>query len=138
VRPIGRLEVESHLDRITQEALNNVSTHARASRVNVRLERRSQTTVLVIEDNGLGFNPAATPRGTIHGGACSACRSAPRHVQNPLARVRELTRSGFAISRSPGNGSRRPARRSRRELDRHARPWHAVGSVAADGARVRD
>jgi signal transduction histidine kinase len=53
-------EVENNLYRIAQEALNNVAKHARASRVDVILERRDRNTVLIIEDDGSGFDPVAT------------------------------------------------------------------------------
>ncbi|MEW6127459.1 MAG: CheR family methyltransferase [Acidobacteriota bacterium] len=49
-------EIETHLYRIAQEALNNIAKHANASYVNVLLERRDQFVVLVIEDNGIGFD----------------------------------------------------------------------------------
>ncbi|MFN2414743.1 MAG: CheR family methyltransferase [Pyrinomonadaceae bacterium] len=51
-------EVETCLYRITQEALNNVFKHAQAARVSVVLERRGGDAVLVIEDDGVGFDPA--------------------------------------------------------------------------------
>jgi signal transduction histidine kinase len=38
-----------------QEALTNVAKHARASRVAVRLECRESTIVVVVKDNGRGF-----------------------------------------------------------------------------------
>lgn len=50
-------EVETNLYRITQEALNNVSKHAKASEVNVLLEPRGSSLVLIIEDDGVGFEP---------------------------------------------------------------------------------
>jgi two-component system CheB/CheR fusion protein len=49
-------EVETCLYRITQEALNNVYKHAQAARVSVILERRGGDAVLVIEDDGFGFD----------------------------------------------------------------------------------
>ena len=42
--------------RIAQEALTNVAKHAHASRVDVMLEARNHTVVLVIEDDGVGFD----------------------------------------------------------------------------------
>jgi len=39
-----------------QEALNNVAKHARAKHVEVMFERRDDMLVLVIEDDGKGFN----------------------------------------------------------------------------------
>ena len=50
-------EVEINLYRIAQEALNNTLKHAQASRVDVLLERRDHSVVLIIEDNGVGFDP---------------------------------------------------------------------------------
>ncbi|MDX6693479.1 MAG: two-component system, chemotaxis family, CheB/CheR fusion protein [Blastocatellia bacterium] len=50
-------EVEINLYRIAQEALNNTYKHAQASRVDVLLERRDHSVVLIIEDNGIGFDP---------------------------------------------------------------------------------
>ena len=50
-------EVETNLYRIVQESLNNVHKHARATRVEIQLEKRDDSIVLVIEDNGRGFHP---------------------------------------------------------------------------------
>ena len=48
-------ETETNLYRIAQEALNNISKHARATRVSVLLEQRDHHAVLIIEDDGRGF-----------------------------------------------------------------------------------
>jgi len=45
--------------RVTQEALNNVVKHAHATRVDVVLEARGDSVLLIIEDDGVGFDPAA-------------------------------------------------------------------------------
>ena len=50
-------ESEAHLYRLTQEALHNVQKHARATHVSVLLEVHQQKAVLIIEDDGRGFNP---------------------------------------------------------------------------------
>ncbi|HEX6184974.1 MAG TPA: PAS domain S-box protein, partial [Pyrinomonadaceae bacterium] len=55
-------QAETCLYRITQEALNNVYKHAQAARVSVILERRGDDAVLVIEDDGVGFD-ASTAAG---------------------------------------------------------------------------
>ena len=55
-------ETETHLYRITQEALNNVAKYADANHVSVLLERQEGNVVLVVEDNGRGFDP----EGLIH------------------------------------------------------------------------
>jgi two-component system CheB/CheR fusion protein len=48
-------EAETNLYRIAQEALNNAYKHAQASRVDVLLERRDGSVVLIVEDDGIGF-----------------------------------------------------------------------------------
>jgi PAS domain S-box-containing protein len=50
-------ETETNLYRITQEALNNPMKYARAKRVDVLLERRDHQVVLIVEDDGVGFDP---------------------------------------------------------------------------------
>ena len=51
-------DAEVALYRIAQEALTNVARHAHASRVDVMLETRDQDVILVIEDDGVGFEPS--------------------------------------------------------------------------------
>lgn len=53
-------DAETHLYRITQEALNNIAKHSRATVVTVLLERRRENVILIIEDDGSGFDPAKT------------------------------------------------------------------------------
>ncbi len=63
----GHLEVA--LFRITQEALNNVAKHSRASKVSVRLRRDGEDVELSIEDDGVGFDvDAAMERAAESGG----------------------------------------------------------------------
>jgi signal transduction histidine kinase len=58
----GRLapELETTLYRITREALTNVFRHAKARRVSVLVERRVEDVSLIVEDDGQGFDAAAT------------------------------------------------------------------------------
>jgi signal transduction histidine kinase len=49
-------DVETNLYRILQEALNNVYKHSKASGVNIVLESRRNHLVLVVEDDGQGFD----------------------------------------------------------------------------------
>jgi PAS domain S-box-containing protein len=49
-------DVETALYRTVQEALTNVSRHARASRASVVLRRRGTEAVVVVEDDGAGFD----------------------------------------------------------------------------------
>ncbi len=53
-------EVETALYRIVQEASTNIVRHARATRVDVLLERRGDRIVLVVEDDGRGFDAEIT------------------------------------------------------------------------------
>ncbi len=53
-------EVETMIYRLAQEALNNVAKHARADRVDIALERNAAQLSLIIEDNGVGFDPSDT------------------------------------------------------------------------------
>jgi signal transduction histidine kinase len=55
-------EAETTLYRIAQEALTNVARHARARNVDVILERRADHVLLIIEDDGVGFDPAEAER----------------------------------------------------------------------------
>ena len=54
---------ETALYRIVQEALTNVLKHASAARVTVRLSRDQDSVVLVVQDDGEGFEP-----GRVRGG----------------------------------------------------------------------
>jgi len=49
-------EMEIALFRIAQEALNNVVKHARASRVEITLERSGSEYMMSVQDDGVGFN----------------------------------------------------------------------------------
>jgi signal transduction histidine kinase len=49
--------VETALYRVVQEAMTNVVRHARATRVDVLLERRGDRVIAVVEDDGAGFEP---------------------------------------------------------------------------------
>lgn len=50
-------ETETTLYRIAQEALTNVAKHAGARNVDVILERRGDQVLLIVEDDGAGFDP---------------------------------------------------------------------------------
>ena len=49
--------VETDLFRIVQEALTNVVRHARATRVDILVECRRDRAMVMIEDDGVGFEP---------------------------------------------------------------------------------
>jgi signal transduction histidine kinase len=48
-------EVASHAFRIIQEALTNVTRHAKATRVDVSVRRAGNVLILGVADNGIGF-----------------------------------------------------------------------------------
>jgi signal transduction histidine kinase len=50
-------EVESAVYRVVQEALNNVAKHARARRVTVMAAREGGELIVLVEDDGRGFDP---------------------------------------------------------------------------------
>jgi two-component system, NarL family, sensor histidine kinase UhpB len=49
------------LYRVAQEALTNVARHARATRVELRLQQNRTVTVLTVRDDGRGLSPGALP-----------------------------------------------------------------------------
>ena len=52
-------EAETTLYRIAQEALTNVARHSGAGSVDIILERRPDHVLLIVEDNGAGFDSTA-------------------------------------------------------------------------------
>lgn len=53
------LELKTTTYRLAQESLTNIAKHARARRVDIALDRNSTHLSLIIEDDGVGFDPAA-------------------------------------------------------------------------------
>lgn len=84
--------LETALYRIVQEALTNVARHAQASSVSVLVERRAQSVVAVIEDDGLGFDAAHI-------------RSEGRLGLAGIRERAELLGGSLTIESSPGSGA---------------------------------
>ena len=63
----GRLptEIETALYRIVQESLTNIVKHARAGSVSVVLTRKEDAVSVVVEDDGVGFEPGRPRDGGI-------------------------------------------------------------------------
>jgi signal transduction histidine kinase len=55
--------VETALYRVIQEAMTNVVRHARATRVDVLAERHGDRVKVMVEDDGVGFEPDKVQRG---------------------------------------------------------------------------
>jgi signal transduction histidine kinase len=98
----GRLpsRVEVTLYRIAQEAITNVVRHAKADRASVVLLQQHDDVVLLIEDDGCGFDPTAVrveggahlgimgmkERATLLGGSCTV-ESAPGNSTTVRIRI---------------------------------------------------
>jgi signal transduction histidine kinase len=50
-------DVETTMYRIVQEALTNIAKHAGAARISVLVTRKDDAAVVVVEDDGAGFDP---------------------------------------------------------------------------------
>ena len=59
--------IETALFRIFQEAVTNIIRHAHATAVVVKLARREGEVVLMVSDNGCGFDPQALEPADAHG-----------------------------------------------------------------------
>jgi two-component system sensor histidine kinase UhpB len=95
-RPSSRrvsVDGETALYRFAQEALNNVVKHARASRVDIVLEQTSEYVSLIVEDNGIGFDPS-NPHTIEHGFGLAGMRERAA-----------LAGADFQIESSPGSGT---------------------------------
>jgi PAS domain S-box-containing protein len=134
-------EHELHLYRIVQEALANVARHARARRVGVSMRRRGRQLVVVVRDDGVGFDPARAVSAAGFGlvtmreraelmGATLAFRRLPRGTEVRLAvplpgaaRPPRAPRSPRRRRRIPGEprGSRLRVTRARRRPRRRLR-----------------
>lgn len=92
--PLDRMSKKSqiYLYRIAQETLNNITKHARATQVIMKLRRVNNIVTLEVSDNGKGF---------IFDPVCFAQR-------NGLQNMRERTHlldGEFTINSQPGNGT---------------------------------
>ncbi|MUL67377.1 ATPase [Mycobacterium sp. CBMA 234] len=59
---VGKPDSQQLLYRAARELLTNVSRHAQASTVSVRLGRIGNRVVLTVADDGVGFDPAVVPQ----------------------------------------------------------------------------
>jgi signal transduction histidine kinase len=87
--------VEVQLIRIIQEALANVRKHARAHRVVVSVERAAALAIIVIRDDGVGFDPRAADGGAEGSFGLDTMRERAEAIG---ARLVVLSRSGEGTS----------------------------------------
>ena len=91
-------DVETTLYRIAQEALNNAAKYSRAGHVEVILDRRHDSVLLVVEDDGIGFEADGDVKHQGFGlvgireraalvGATVEIESAPGHGTTVLVRI---------------------------------------------------
>jgi signal transduction histidine kinase len=62
-------DIESACYRITQEALNNATRHANAKQIHIRVERGEHQLMLVIRDDGVGFDIDAAHQKALRSGS---------------------------------------------------------------------
>ena len=99
--------VETNLYRLTQEALHNVFKHAGANRVSVRFEQSDGGALLVIADDGRGFDLAAVPRdGATRCLGLVSMRERAAIVGGALEIETAIGRGTVVRVRVPGNATR--------------------------------
>jgi len=93
----GRLppSAEVQLLRVIQEALTNVRKHAHATHATVRFERAGGVARIVVEDDGVGFDPAAPGKSVDGGFGMSTMRERVEQVGGSLS-----------VDAAPGRGTR--------------------------------
>ena len=81
--------------RIVQEALNNVAKHAKATECQVHLARSADALRIVVQDNGVGFDPSVGRSGERRGLGLIGIRERVSHLQGTVQ-----------IDSAPGRGTR--------------------------------
>ena len=92
-------DVAAVLYRLVQEGLNNVLKHASASKVSIVLEKKAEGLALVLEDDGVGFDPESVGRSALGPGQASGLG-----LSGMKERV-ALLGGTIAVELAPGKGS---------------------------------
>jgi signal transduction histidine kinase len=95
-------EVETVIYRIVQEALTNVAKHSSARNVSILVERQREMLRLVIEDDGVGFDPDAA-EGTDADQGIRQVR--PRLGLSGIQERLALINGSMSIESAPGAGT---------------------------------
>lgn len=96
--------IETGVYRIAQELVNNIIKHAKASNVHVQLLRNKGTLVLIVEDDGVGFEPKAEQGGL----GMQNLNDRARILHGQLQIERGSARGTVATLRVPLNTNERP------------------------------
>jgi signal transduction histidine kinase len=88
------VEKELQLFRILQEAVSNIRKHSRSSEASVSLNKKENQLIMIISDNGVGFDPVQT--GLERGGHFG--------LQIMFERAREID-ARIEIKSNPGSGT---------------------------------
>jgi len=75
-----KVECRRHLFLLFKEAIHNVVRHSRATEVRVRVSLSAQRLTLEVEDNGVGFDPAALPSPAQNGQGLSSLERRARAI----------------------------------------------------------
>jgi signal transduction histidine kinase len=86
---------EVQILRIIQEALTNVRKHAEATEISIKLSQSESAPIIMVEDDGLGFNPVALKRGAW-----------PHLGLQTMQERAEAIGSVFELDSFPGRGTR--------------------------------
>ena len=81
------------LYRVAQELINNALKHAQAQQIDVQLIGHASSVVLVVEDNGIGFDPSSDTTPVSRFG-----------LRNVATRIRSLNGT-FEVDTRPGEGT---------------------------------
>jgi PAS domain S-box-containing protein len=98
-------ELETTVYRIAQEALNNVAKHASAHRVDVLFERQRDGIVLIVEDDGVGFDPATVREGAFGLVGIRERAALVRGAVDIESTPRQGTTILLRVAHSPGDGT---------------------------------
>lgn len=104
-------EIETTCFRIVQEALTNVTRHAQASQVDIRLRREAEQLVLSVQDDGKGFDLNAMRKRAVAGSSLGVLGMQERAT---------LIGGQLDIESSPGQGC----------TVQLTCPWHSLEEAA--------
>ncbi len=95
-------QVERTIFSVVQEAVNNARRHARAQNIRLELKEEEKTLVVTVEDDGRGFDVAATEEAYAHGHfGLLNMRERARLIESDLSVTSTLGRGTKVVLRIP-------------------------------------